>query len=215
MLGDKIQIREEYFTLTDEITVWLKKHWGNRLSSEKLVVGIGGESGSGKSVTAVCLQKSLQKLGVDSCVLHQDDFFFFPPKTNHLKRMSDPAWLGPQEVNIPLLRDHIFRFKNNEPCVESPIIDFHSNMVNSHNIAFNNRQVLIIEGTYTLSIQDLDAAIFINRTYWDTLANRRERKREEITPEIEGFLEREHQIIKQYAKKADLIVDNSYRVRIP
>ena len=53
---------------------------------KKIAIGIGGESGSGKSVTAYALQRILADHNIQSVVIQMDDYFILPPKLNHENR---------------------------------------------------------------------------------------------------------------------------------
>ena len=46
------------------------------------MIGVAGESGSGKSVTATALVAALDAAGVRTAIIHQDDYFLRPPRTN-------------------------------------------------------------------------------------------------------------------------------------
>ena len=71
---------------------------------------------------------------------------------------------------------------------------------------------LIIEGTYILDVDDFDFKIFIDRNYKDTYENRLNRNRDEKSDFVEQVLDIEHQIIKQYKNKADLVLGKDYQV---
>jgi uridine kinase len=37
----------------------------------------------------------LERRGIRSVVLGQDDYFVLPPRSNDMERRNDPQWLGP------------------------------------------------------------------------------------------------------------------------
>src|SRR4051812_47258981 len=78
---------------------------------ERLVIGIAGESGSGKSITATALAQVLRETGRPTVVLHQDDYFVRPPRANHEHRCADLSSVGPQEVDLARLAGHIADFR--------------------------------------------------------------------------------------------------------
>ncbi|MBX2818154.1 MAG: hypothetical protein KTR29_00695 [Rhodothermaceae bacterium] len=215
MLGDKIIIRPEYFELSRDIISLLSGPI-NILGRSKIVLGIGGESGSGKSVTALCLKKELRKNGINSLILHQDDYFFLPPLTNHQNRKKDLANVGLHEVDMDLLEAHIDAFHCKTESIEAPLIDYQNNSKGRQTINFRNVQVLIVEGTYVLSLEQLDCRIFLTSDYKDTRRMRLERNRDlhdHNNPFADQVFEIEHQIIKQHMSLASIVIDKQYEVK--
>jgi uridine kinase len=45
----------------------------------RTVIAVAGESGSGKSVTAIDLAAVLNRAGIGAAIIHQDDYFIRPP----------------------------------------------------------------------------------------------------------------------------------------
>lgn len=209
MIGDAIHIKEAYFITANSIFGLLQDTLSR---SNKFVIGIGGESGSGKSVTATCLQKVLVENGIKTHIIHQDDYFFYPPKTNHEMRVVNFDHIGYQEVNINLIEQHIEAFKRDETKINKPLVNYHENTIISETVDFHNVKVLLIEGTYILKLPNLDFRIFIDRNYQDTLPQRKARGREAITPFVEKVLEKEHQLILPLKQNADLIISKDYSV---
>ena len=76
----------------------------------RVVIAVAGESGSGKSTTATRLGRALSNAGVRAGLIHQDDYFLRPPRTNHEYRLLDLAHVGPHEVNLDLLQTHLDAF---------------------------------------------------------------------------------------------------------
>ena len=54
------------------------------------IITVAGESGSGKSETGLAIANELEKHGIKSILLGQDDYFHLPPKFNDAKRRQDP-----------------------------------------------------------------------------------------------------------------------------
>jgi len=57
----------------------------------RIVCTISGESGCGKTTLARRLVEQLVGIGLDSVVLHQDDYFRLPPRASDAKRLEDLA----------------------------------------------------------------------------------------------------------------------------
>lgn len=212
MIGDVIHIRPEYFSTADALVdLILAAHQSKQRAFE--VIAIGGESGSGKSVTAICLQLSLEKKGITSIILHQDDYFKLPPKTNHINRVKDISAVGMQEVEMAFLEKNIRDFRSKQSIINKPLVNYEEDSIGEENIPLKDTQVLIIEGTYSLSLENVDVRIFMQRNYRDTLENRIARGREAYSEFVEKVLEIEHQLISPGIEKADAIVQKDYSVK--
>ena len=69
---------------------------------------------------------------------------------------------------------------------------------------------MIVDGTYTCLLNNIDYKIFINADHKSTLNNRLKRNRETITGFIERVLEKESSIISKHEELADLVLDNQF-----
>lgn len=211
MIGDIVNFKEEYLITSKSIIN--KMDIENRLKSqEKFVIVIAGESGTGKTVTSYCLQKCLDDIGISSYILYQDDYFFHPPLSNHLLRMQSLENVGMQEVNLELIQLHMEAFRNNEEKLVKPLVYYNENTISEELIHLRDFQVLIVEGTYCLSLTGYDEGVFMDRDYIQTKKQRVERGRDEQTDFIEKVLEIEHKIIRPFKKKARILIDTDYNV---
>ncbi|MFT4073432.1 MAG: hypothetical protein QM654_16095 [Dysgonamonadaceae bacterium] len=213
MIGDVIVLKERHIETGKNVYEMLTEHFD---ISGKFTVGIGGESGSGKSVTAFALQKILSEHGISSVVLQMDDYFNLPPRSNHENRLLSFDNVGTHEVNLALLSDNVYNFKAGVDSFVKPLVNYQANLISSEVVPVKDIRVLIVEGTYILENEkDFDFKIFIDRNYKETYMNRMERNRDENSGFIELVLDIEHKIIKQYKCKADLILGKNYQLIIP
>lgn len=212
MVFEQLTIRKEYFNLSKQLIQRINKK--GILDMERPVVAVAGESGSGKSVTAKCLQAELAKHNISSVILHQDGYYKLTPKENHNKRKEDISWVGKDELQLDLIQRHINKFKDGAKKIEVPVVDYSMNQICTTETFIKDIDVLIVEGVYAFFLEDLDFKIFMSRTYKDTIEKRRERLREEYDPFVEQVLEIEHNIVKQHKEKADVIVQKDYSVAI-
>lgn len=181
---------------------------------ERTVIGIAGESGSGKTSTAEDLAATLRGEGLTAHVLHQDDYFHRPPRTNHEHRERDLASVGPQEVDLALLAAHVASFRAGAREVVGPRVVYAENrFALDRRFDFAATRVLVIEGTYVLTLPDLDVRIFLEATHEDTRDRRRRRARDIEAPFVEEVLRIEHAIIARQAKTANVLVDRDFGVR--
>ena len=178
----------------------------------RMVVAIAGESGSGKSVTALCLARELTASGLPADVLHQDDYFHRPPATNHAHRLRDLLSVGPQEVDLALLRAHVAAFRAGANGVPTPQVDYPGNCFLTRQRDFADLALLIVEGTYVLAHVHSDIRIFLDATSDDTRERRAARNRDIDAPIVEQVLAIEHPLIAAQAELADIRIDRQFRI---
>lgn len=209
MIGDVIGVKPAYLETGKQILALLPEAF----LAKRRIVQIAGESGSGKSVTAVSIQQLLLEQGVDAYILHQDDYFHLPPASNHQKRVEDLSWVGPQEVKLDLLAAHQDAFLRGENRLEKPLVDYHENQILSEVVRLDAYQVLLVEGTYVFEAGQADLRIFMTRDYRQTRQNREDRAREAPSDFLEQVLAIEHQIIQKQREQAHLWVLQDYSVK--
>jgi uridine kinase len=159
MIGDKMVITDYHRTAAAKALEAIER----RLAAEPgvLAVSIAGESGCGKTETAHCLGEAIEKTGRSCIVLSQDDYFRLPPKSNHNKRIEDIAWVGTGEVRLDLLGEHALALKAGiDKPLEKPLVYFEEDRIGSETVAAGNRDVVIVEGTFTTLLPDIDVRVF-------------------------------------------------------
>jgi uridine kinase len=213
MIGDIINFKAKYLVTSEAILKELDQI--NPIADDqKYVIVIAGESGTGKSVTSQCLQKCLDERGVSSFVIYQDDYFKLPPLSNHLNRVKSISNVGSHEVHLNLIQSQLDGFKANEISITKPLVYYIENTIGEETVNIGKYQVLIIEGTYCLSLKNFDFGIFMDRDYKETKQQRIERARDENSDFIEKVLEIEHQIIRPMKKFAHCVVEKDYTVSV-
>ncbi len=181
-------------------------------TENKYIITIAGESGSGKSEISESLFQLLSEKNIKSFIFQQDDYFVYPPQTNAEIRRKNIDHVGLSEVNLALLDQHlnsIFQKKNE---IDKPLVIFDEDRISNEIVHFNEIKVIIVEGTYTTTLQNVSKHIFIDRTYIDTRESRKKRARETQNDFLEKILKIEHKIISSQKIFADLIVTNDYNV---
>ena len=201
MIGDKLIIEPYHTERAEEICELIAK-----LIIPGFTISVAGESGAGKSELAVELARSLNESGVSAGILQQDDYFVFPPKTNHEMRRRNIQQVGPYEVKLDYLDSNLRSFKRGESPIYKPLVIFDEDRITSEEMNLSDKQVVIVEGTYTSLLKFLDFRIFINRDYQQTLKARERRGRDKFEPFLLSVLEREHSIISKHKSSANLIV---------
>ncbi len=210
MQGDVIIVEEQHRRVAEIIAERLldRIRGANRIYT----VTVAGESGSGKSETATAIKEALKVRGLRAEILQQDDYFVFPPKTNDGRRRADIGWVGPGEVRLDLLDEHLASARAGAAAISKPLVVYDEDRITEEELSLAGVDVVIAEGTYTTSLEEVDTRVFIQRDYKDTLQARQRRGREEFDPYIEEVLEIEHGIISRQSKKADVLISRDFEV---
>jgi len=215
MKGDIIVVEEHHISVAQIIAPQLIE----KIKSKecRYTITVAGESGSGKSETGKAISDELEKEGIKSVLLGQDDYFVLPPKSNDAKRRQDPEWLGPHvEVNMEWMEQNLVDAINGKNELIKPLIDYQENSVEDERINLAGIQVVIAEGTYTSLLKHVDTRVFIARNRLDTLEHRQKRNRgkEVGDPFIEQVLVTEHKIIAGHKQLADFVITKDYEVEV-
>lgn len=181
-----------------------------RSTHNKYFINVAGESGAGKSEIAASIREELEKKGFICYIFQQDDYFVYPPKTNAEKRKEDINWVGTQEVKLDLLEEEITEILDGNNVITKPLVIFEEDTISSETVDIANKNIFIIEGTYTTLLKNINCKIFIDRNYIDTKASRKERNREKQDEFLEKILLIEHEIISAHKKYADIIITKEY-----
>lgn len=211
MVGDKLILKPYHLPPARDIFSLIKDNL--EAKQKPYFLSICGESGCGKSTLAISVKEVLSQNGYKSFILHMDDYFHLPPTSNHLQRLEDINHVGPQEVDLELLQNHIDEIRNGSQEIIKPLIHYKENDKRSEIFNPTEYEVIIVEGTYVSLLENIDTKIFMLRNYIDTWEDRVNRARDPITPFIEDVLKIEHTIIKKYKENAHLLVDNDYNVK--
>lgn len=213
MKGDVIVLEEHHRDAARKIIPEIIEKIKSK--DRRFIITVAGESGSGKSETGKAIQEELEKYGIKSVLLGQDDYFVLPPKSNDAKRREDPEWLGPHvELKLDVFEGNLKDAINGMMEIIKPLIDYNENSVEEETISLAGVKAVIAEGTYTSLLKHVDTRIFIAKNRLDTLEHRRKRNRgDEVgDPFIEQVLVTEHKIIAGHKQLADFIITKDYDV---
>lgn len=200
-----------YIERAERLLALLRRDFGIP-RGQRTVIAVAGESGSGKSVTALDLALVLNREGIPAAIIHQDDYFIRPPRTNHEFREQDITSVGPQEVQVALIQQHIAEFRSGAETLTGPKVNYPANRFDTQVIALAGCEVLVVEGTYVLQLADVDIRVFLEATWQDTEGARRARNRDIDAPFVAQVLAIEHGIIAKQVAQADIVIDRDYRV---
>jgi uridine kinase len=210
MQGDRIIVEEYHFQaarlITERILSLISDHQG------RYMITVAGEAGSGKSEVATALLKVLEDNGVRALILQQDDYFIYPPITNDATRREDIQWVGPQEVRLDLLDEHLELSQKGINSITKPLVHYQENCITEEIVDLHDQKVVIVEGTYTSLLQHVDLRVFIARDWQDTYAARVKRARDTLDAFNQEVMKIEHAIISKHQALADIVIQRDFQV---
>jgi uridine kinase len=215
MKGDVLVLEEHHRQAAQSIVPEIVKEIKSKPT--RYIIAVAGESGSGKSETGKAIVEELEKLRISAILLGQDDYFVLPPISNNIKRRENPEWLGPHvEVRLDILEANLKNAIQGKSEFSKPLIDYNENSVKEEIINLDGVKVVIVEGTYTSLLKNVDTRVFIARNRLDTLEHRQKRNRGDEMGDlfIEEILKTEHKIISGHKQLADFIITKEYDVII-
>jgi len=203
--GDRLVIREHHTKIAKQVFDLVKGQ-----IKDKYAISVGGESGAGKSEIAVELARFFNDNGIETKIIQQDDYFVFPPKTNHEMRRRNIKQVGEYEVKLDFMEANLRSFKQGDHWIYKPLVIYEQDRITTELLEVGSTSVLIIEGTYTTRLNFVDRKIFIDRTYRDTEKERLERRRDKMEDFIGEVLEIEHRIISGHKGLAYIVVRKDF-----
>lgn len=212
MLGDVLLINDMHKDAAQSLFEKVQEDRSQHEERYRYVVGISGESGSGKSELAHSLGKLLKDSHVRVKVIHTDNYYKIQPLLREeWRRNKGFDKIGLDEYDWIKIRKTIRDFKEEQECM-IPCIDLIPEQVDKLITDFSKIDLLIIDGLYAINTPDLDLRVFIDLTYHETKINQIIRMKEAMSDFRMAILEKEHLAVATLKDKADLIVDKSYQV---
>jgi len=175
--------------------------------TEKYIIAISGEVGTGKAEIAHELAKKLKKKGIVVKNMYLDNYYkVVPAKRKKWRKQHGPESIGLEEINWDLVRKNIQEFLTGSKSA-MPLVDLMNDQVDEMITDFKSIEILIISGLYAISLDEADLKVFIEQTYHDTLDIQRESEKEDLDDFRMKVLEQEHMAVKALKPRADFFVD--------
>lgn len=199
MIGDVLLIEQKHERVARELAARIRPH------RERLVVAIGGESGSGKSEIAETLRKVLRNEEIRVKILHLDNYYIVAPadRTAHRRKHGMEA-VGLHEIDWDLLEENIESFRQGRPTT-IPFLDLYTDQEDKLVTDFKKIDLLLVEGLYACNAP-ADIRVLIDLTYHDTKRAQLKRKKEKVDKLRFQVLEKEHHAVQSLRAKADYLV---------
>ena len=208
MLGDVLLITEKHQKAGEII---IEKILENR--KPKMIIGISGESGSGKSELAHVIAKGLRKHGIFAKPLHIDNYYRILPllRTEWRKSNGIEKVVGYGEYEWDTIYRNINEFKEGKMST-GPCVDLVTEQVDQLTTDYSTVDMLIIDGLYAIKTEGVDLAVFIELTYHETKKAQVVRGKEPQNEYRMAVLEQEHKMVSALREKADILINMDYEV---
>jgi len=210
MLGDVLLITEKHQKAGDII---IEKILSER--KPKMIIGISGESGSGKSELAHVISKGLRKHGIFAKPLHIDNYYRILPllRTEWRKQHGIENVVGYGEYDWDTLYRNVQEFKDGKVST-GPCVDLVTEQVDQLTTDYSTVDMLVIDGLYAIKTEGVDLRIFIELTYHETKKAQVVRGKEPQNDYRMAVLEKEHQMVQALKPMADVLIGMDYEVRM-
>jgi uridine kinase len=180
------------------------------LPGDKIVIAVGGESGSGKSALGHEIARLLKERGTPAKLMHIDNYYKTSPKERTPWRKTHGiASIGYNEYDWQAINRNIAEFRADANHVLMPCIDLLTDQEDQLQTSFKGLRYLVIEGLYALQAS-ADIRIFLEPTYLETQKAQELRGKENLDEWRLKVLEREHQVVISLRAKADWIITKQF-----
>ena len=213
MLGDKTLIGPEHEARARAVMPKLIER-----CSDRSAFVVCGPSGSGKSEVAALVGSQFVEQGRGAYVMSLDNYPRRPPRDNEIHRQAlyeqggesvlDEYLATGEEIDFSRVERIIERFKAGESPLPLRIMDNANNRVHdeARSVDFSDVRVLVVEGTWGAKLTGADVVVFLATDFMATLAHRKARARDPLTPFGEVVLKLEQAKLDTLRKRADFIL---------
>jgi uridine kinase len=212
MLGDTLLIQDVHVNAAEHIAHKVIIEKTKQPKNYKFIVGISGETGSGKSEIAHALALRLKKEHIRVKILHTDNYYKVPPMLqSEWRKAKGIETVGMEEYDWHLLNRNIQDFKEDRESM-LPCIDIIPEQVDKLISDFKKIDLLIIEGLYAIKSDGVDLRIFIELTNLEKKLSDKTSHPDEKNEFAKSVLEKEHQHILSLKHLSDLVINKGYQV---
>ena len=208
MLGDILIIKPQHTKVAQEILEVITKK-----DQDKMIIAIGGESGSGKTEVAHELGRALKERGTPAKIMHIDNYYKIPPQErNEWRKTHGVDKVGYSEYDWTKIERNIEDFLKDSDQVTMPCIDLVTDQVDQLQTSFKGLQYLIIEGLYAIKAE-AHLRVLIDLTYHETKYMQYARGKEPVNDFRWQVLEKEHQVIQSLRPFTNLLITQDFQLK--
>ena len=205
MLGDVLIITDGHKKAAKNILEHLDK-----ITADKLVLAIGGESGSGKTEITHEIARELKTRRTPAKIMHIDNYYLtsLSDRTSWRKTHGIGS-IGFTEYDWETINRNLAEFQNDCDQAIMPCVDLLTDQEDQLITSFKGIQYLIIEGLHAIEAS-ADLKVLIDLTYHETKKAQIDRGKEPTNEFRWQILEREHEVVQSIRSQADLLVNRDY-----
>ena len=163
------------------------------MSSDPIIIGIGGGTGSGKTTVAKEVRKHFPE---ESVVIIHHDSYYLDRSSLSLREREQINYDHPDSFDNSLLIQHLTELRRGRP-VEKPVYDYETHTRARETITVRPARIILLEGILVLADDDLRGMMDI-KLYVDTDADERFIRR--LRRDIVDRGRTVDQVIEQYLK---------------
>lgn len=207
MLGDVLLIEEKHKQAAKAIVEQI-----NKMDGDKIVIAVGGESGSGKTELGHEIARLLKTQNTPAKIMHIDNYYqTSPQERNPWRKAHGVESIGYTEYDWDQINQNLAEFHSDAEEVIMPCIDLLTDQEDQLTTSFKGLKYMVIEGLYAVQAA-ADVRIFIDLTYHETKKAQLLRGKENVDKWRMQVLEQEHKIVRSLRALANLVVDKNYQV---
>ena len=192
-------------------------NWPDR-SSQPLIIGVAGGSGSGKTTIAASV---VEIVGPQHVALVPHDAYYRDQSALSLEERALINYDHPDSLETELLAEHLKRLRAGE-SIDRPVYDFSTHTRSEETVAVDPESVILVEGILVLAEPTLRDLMDL-RVYVDTDADlrllrrlrrdivERQRSADSVLEQYEATVRPMHiQFVEPSKRFADIIVPEGY-----
>jgi uridine kinase len=174
---------------------------------EKMIITVSGEVGTGKSTVSTALGLMLKKRDIRSKIMDLDDYYKIPPLERRKWRLENGIdSIGYDEYDWDRVQQNISDFQESKVSV-MPCVDLITRYTDELTTNFEGVDMLIINGLYSLKIDNADLKVFIEMTYDETKDAQKYSQKENFDAYRLQIMQREHEVVQGLKSNAEYFVD--------
>ena len=211
MLGDILNINELHKSAAEAIAKRVLIEREKLPKSYKFIIGISGETGSGKTEISHSIALRLKKEHIRVKILHTGNYYKVSPLLlTEWRKTKGLETVGISEYDWNLLSRNIEEFKDDRESL-LPIIDVVPEQLDKLITDFIKIDLLILSGLYAIKADGIDLRVYSELDYHDIQAGKNDQ--EKIQDEFYlKVLEIEHNNLLSLKNLADLIINKNFQV---
>lgn len=207
MLHDVLLITDKHKKAAEQIVEQI-----NTMEGQKIVIAIGGESGSGKSELGHEVARLLKGQNTPAKVMHIDNYYkTSPQERNPWRKAHGVENIGYTEYNWDFINRNLEEFCEDAAVAVMPCVDLLTDQEDFITTSFHGLRYMVVEGLYAVKIE-ADLRVLIDLTYHETKKAQLVRGKETMDEWRLQVLEQEHQVVQSLRPLANLIVTPEFDV---